>query len=180
VLGLILPSDIPAQSSEEARVLAAFRTKLDSAVARVRNDSVLWQMQNNPPYSGMWVKRRCQVIDVAFDLQRTNSLVSPLMAIVTARTDELQSSYAQSREAIATAPARERVHATHKPTELRITYALQDSVWTLKSGEYRFEAADELLRRVVGPAAWKPLWETEKDKADRSFCAIYAAWAAMK
>lgn len=93
-----------------------------------------------------WAVHRLQIADIEYDVQKTNSLVSPYLGIIslTAILDNSTSNY-DSREACSQASSFKKVRSC----TCRISYAFQENQWLKRGYEYGND--------VVYGSPWGPL-----------------------
>lgn len=106
----------------------SFREFIQYAVSQTQlSKSVYLNKRHNK-----WAKRRFEVSDIKYDVQRTNSLVSPLSGEVEFTLTTTQTQFADSKDAAETAE-------TFDPTSrqqfgVRLVYSHDSNVWTLRTG----------------------------------------------
>lgn len=171
----------PAQTSDSA-IAANFRQKILAAADRQRAETTFLRRENSPPISGWWDKRACRLSEIAFDVQRTNSLVSPLIGKVSLETESMTSAPKPDSAGAANAPADQVLLEMFRPAEIHLSYALQEGTWTLKTAEFRLRRGARLARAIGDDSKkpFEPMWEGKLGKADKSLCVSYESWASMK
>lgn len=95
ILVLLVPLSARGQakkstSQTDSEIVADFERKVETVTDLLRKK--VWSTQyaedhHHVPYRGKWQKQWCVLDDVGFDIQKTESLVSPLIAIATWKVD---------------------------------------------------------------------------------------------
>lgn len=101
-----------------------------------------------------WAKRRFFTSDIKYDVKKTDSLVSPIIGIVTFHLITEQTELFPTRDQAETAST---FKSTSSPFRVSMTYAYRGSAWSLSTGSYEFlsgalggkslDLAEEIIRK---------------------------------
>ena len=123
-----------------------------------RADELIRDRRNN---TDKWFRDISEIKNVSYDVQRTDSLISPYMGIVTGYIRntriccfDIKSEAEQSlRDKILTEEWKRDKILTEEWKKFKLTYAYQDSKWILNEAKYFF--MDQ----------WQPLWKKKEGQS---------------
>ena len=157
LLLLTLPLAVRSQTPEDDRKIAkdfelAFATKIDS----VQRAPGLFRYQEGSAHAGLFGRKRCDVANTKFDVQKTSSLVTPYTAPISFEVHTITfGAHPDSLSALRAAPGSSRP----RWVRVEMTYLWRDGVWRYSSGTARYlpsgGASDAL---VFKGGSEVPLW----------------------
>lgn len=159
----LLVSGGTAFAQQEKDAVAAFDRLIQHAVAGTDKSTEVYLV----PVNQMWARRYMRIEDVKFDVKRTDSLIAPIVGIV---------SFKQITEVSPTFPSKAEAEGTRlvnnsippRRDSVVLHYVYRDAKWQFRSGEYevRYEGMglDPIRGKIVElsthklprVAAWAP------------------------
>jgi hypothetical protein len=153
-----------ASSQSDSAIAADFEKRFMAALSRLRHRYAVnaieqfgpdWKYE---PYRGKWIKRGCIIGQFSFDVQRTQSLVSPIVAVAEGPTESLATDVFDTRAEVESAPLHLDGSSALADKLVRINYARRGGRWVLTGASYRNDEG------------WQDLWQGPLGRRDHSFC----------
>jgi len=155
-----------AQTPESQKIISGFKTQLVQVENLILKPQLIATSSSTEQEKLM--KMSCFLDNLSFDIKKSDSLVSPYVAVVTANTiQEWDGPFDTEAQAWST-PSALLMSRTMGKTKIKLEYAMQDNQWVLKNGAFNRKGF------------WHPVWEGPKGKEDPSFCLIYNYWNRIK
>lgn len=176
-----LPEASHAQAADAQEIVRDFRQRLDRVSINIQTDTFVTQFPPDQPggNANKWYRQWCTLDSLAFDIQQTTSLVSPLVAIVTGSVVPDKMILMTEAEAVAaTFEPDTSYRKMMGPTKFKLTYRFEDNRWVLADGTSLIQWVG-LFAEIGQAPQWKPLWSAAAGKADNSYCMHFSIWAAL-
>lgn len=129
ILVAVLSSTLLGACSRDSASVDGFRTLVQSRVEATESSSEPYFNEHHQK----WAKRRFRVADLKFDVRKTDSLVSPLLATAKFTVSSAQTQLLPDKEA-----ARASIEYDSKPNlfKIELIYAYQNGEWRMTGGRY--------------------------------------------
>lgn len=164
-----------AQDGGNHPAVRQFRQGVERVVERTNRHIDAWRV-NSGQYANTWTQKTCRVSNTEIDVQRTNSLVSPLLGIVTGEVHEyLGAGHDSEQAALSASPS------THDPptyTVFRIEYAYQSGRWAMKDWRMKGELNATPEVKKLLPPTWFDSWSAENAGRDDG-CMVKEYWEEL-
>lgn len=155
-----------AQVPDSQGIISSFKAQLNQLEKLILKPKLL--AVSSATGQGKLMKMSCFLDNLSFDIRKSDSLLSPYIATVTADTiQEWDGPFDTEAQARAT-PSTLLMSRTMGKTKIKLEYAMQDNQWVLMSGAYNRQGF------------WRPAWEGSKGKEDESFCLAYSQWNQIR